>query len=175
MLSDPLPTQVDVRKLVLKGAEISAEFPVSMLPRFSGMLANTEGSISAVLRFFTDENKVQVVEGEVKSSPFVVCQRCLEPMPVNIESHFELGLVRDDERAKQLPAGLDPLIVEDDLINLADIVEEELILSLPFVNYHKVEDCQRDQLFSTGQFDPSIERLADSPFKVLESLKPDKV
>jgi uncharacterized protein len=175
MLSEPLPNQVDIRKLVTKGAEINAEFPLSKLTRFAGLLANTEGSITAVLRFFTDENKVQIVEGEVRAYPFVVCQRCLEPMPICLESHFELGLVRDDERAKQLPAGLDPLIVTDDLFNLADIVEEELILSLPYVNYHKVEDCQRQPGFSTGEFDPSLEKPIESPFKVLENLKSGKV
>lgn len=175
MLTEPLPSQIDVRKLVHKGAEINADFPVSQLPRFSSLLANTEGSVTAALRFFVDEQKISRIEGEVTSSSFVTCQRCLEPMSICLESHFELGVVRDDERSKQLPAGLDPLIVADELVNLTDIVEEELILSLPFVNYHRAEDCQREVGFSTGEFEQPVDESRDNPFKVLERLKSDNV
>ena len=173
MLTEPLPSQADVRKLVRKGAEISADFPVSQLPRLSGLLANTDGSITAVLRFYLDEQKIQRIDGEVTARCFVACQRCLEAMPITLDSHFELGVVRDEERAKQLPGNLDPFIVGDDLVNLADIVEEELMLSLPFVNYHAPEDCSRDQGFTTGEFEQSVEEPADNPFQVLERLKSD--
>lgn len=173
MLTEPLPSQVDVRKLVRKGAEISTEFPVSQLPRFLGMLANTDGSITAVLRFYLDEQKIQRIDGEVTARTFVTCQRCLEAMPMTLDSHFELGVVRDEDRAKQLPGYLDPFIVGEELVNLADIVEEELMLSLPFVNYHDLENCSRDEVFSTGDFEESVEEPADNPFQVLERLKSD--
>lgn len=173
MLTEPLPSQADVRKLVRKGAEISAEFPVSQLPRFSGLLANTDGSISAILRFYLDEQKIQRIDGEVTGSFFVTCQRCLEAMPMTLDSHFELGVVKDEERAKQLPGFLDPFIVGEDLVNLADIVEEELMLSLPFVNYHDPENCSRDERFSTGDFEQSVDEPADNPFQVLQNLKSD--
>jgi uncharacterized protein len=173
MLTEPLPSQADVRKLVRKSAEISADFSASQLPRFSDLLANNDGSITAILRFYFDEQKIPRIDGEVTARSFVTCQRCLEAMPITLDSHFELGVVRDEERAKQLPGYLDPFIVGDELVNLADIVEEELMLSLPFVNYHAPEDCSRDQGFTTGEFEQSVEEPADNPFQVLERLKSD--
>ncbi len=175
MLTEPLPSQVDVRKLVVKGAEINAEFPVSRLPGFTSLLANSSGSVNACLRFFIDEQKVQHIDGELKAEIFAICQRCLEPMAMTLESQFQLGIVSDDERAKQLPGNLEPLILRDELLNLADVVEEELLLSLPAVSYHQAEDCSREQGFSTGEFDEVIEAPKENPFKVLASLKSDNV
>lgn len=175
MLTEPLPNLVDVRKLVQKGTQIRAELPVSQLPRFSGLLANTEGSVTTTLRFFIDEQKIRRVDGDIYCKAFAICQRCMEILPLSLESHFELAVVKDDEQARQLPDGLDPLIVTDDYISLADVVEEELILCLPIVNYHDDKNCQEVLGATADQPDLPLEQPTDSPFKVLESLKSSNV
>lgn len=176
MHNDPLPSQVDVRKLTIKDVEISNNFSPDALPRFASLLAGNEGLIESKLHFYVDDSRKRRVDGHVKAEVSVPCQRCLEPVTITVESEFKLAVLWTDEQAKQLDKSLEPLIVGEELIDLADIVEEELILSLPIVSYHNRDDCQEMPL-SFG--DEHIVRSTKveqkkNPFSVLEKLKPAK-
>ena len=78
-------------------------------------------------------------------------------MPVTLESRFLLGLVSDDSLASELPCDYEPVLVENEQLNLLPVVEDELILSLPQVIYHDEADCpvSRDQLESGADADVS--------------------
>ncbi|ARN76457.1 YceD family protein [Oceanicoccus sagamiensis] len=185
MLTAPLPSQIDIRKLVVKGAEISANPPISSLPRIEDLLAEgdsgKDSEIAVKLEFYIDDERKRRVDGKITGTVNMTCQRCLEPMPVPIDVQFELGIVWSEEDAERLPKTLEPLIVGEELVDLADIVSEELILSLPYVNYHPAADCKQDVGYSS--VDPeAAEAVAkadadnekDNPFHVLEQLKFDK-
>ena len=179
MSKTSLPSQIDVRKLAAKGAEISAETPVSQLPRFVDMLANDGSSIAVDLRFYTDDERFKRIDGVLRGNVEVYCQRCLEPMPLAVDTEFSLGIVWSEEDAKRLPSTLEPLIVGEEFVDLADVVSEELILSMPYVSYHDPEDCGQASNYTTDT-EPSDspveagEEKRDNPFKVLEQLKQDK-
>ena len=197
MSNTPLPSQLDIRKLVVKGAEISAETPISTLPRFVDLLANEEGSIAVSLQFYIDEERFRRVDGHIGGTVEVFCQRCLEPMPLALDIRFQLAVVWSEDDAERLPASLEPLIVGEELVDLADIVSDELILGLPFVSYHEVDSCQQPGHYAGAGFgaeaDVAAANLAvakgvatnvatnvattearDNPFKVLERIKFDK-
>ncbi len=180
MLNPPLPSQLDIRKLTVKGIEIVADAAVSSLPRVVDLLADQEGSIAVKLRFYIDEQRFKRIDGELKSTVNMFCQRCLEPMPVNIDTHFELGIVWSEDGAERLPKSVEPLIVGEELTDLHDIVSEELILSLPYVNYHSAEDCGQEVGYSVGEPDELTDtsdgelEQRENPFKALEKLKFEK-
>lgn len=178
MLTAPLPSQIDIRKWVVKGADISAEVPLSSLPRIADLLADSGGSIAVQLHFYVDEERFRRVDGHVKGSVKLTCQRCLEPMAVNVDCEFQLAIVWSEERAQGLPKRLEPLIVGEELVDLADVVSDELILSLPYVNYHDPADCSMSVGYESS--DPGIkdkvvvDDARENPFQVLEKLKFDK-
>jgi len=182
MLNPPLPSQLDVRKLTVKGAEISADAPLSSLPRVVDLLAEEEGTIAVKLSFYRDEQRFRRIDGHLTGSVTVFCQRCLEPMAVEIDTQFELAIVWSEDDAERLPKSLEPLIVGEELVNVADLVSEELLLGLPYVNYHKADECK--QVIGYSSTDPLVkQRLAEAeakgelkqnPFKALASLKEDK-
>ena len=188
MLTAPLPSQIDIRKLVVKGAEISANLPVSSLPRIADLLApddsgveTEQSNLTVNFRFYIDDERKRRVDGRITGAVNMICQRCLEPMPVAVDAQFELGIVWSEEDAERLPKSLDPLIVGDELVDLADIVSEELILSLPFVNYHSPEDCKQGVVYNSVEPEDAgaiekvdAEQEKDNPFQVLEQLKFDK-
>jgi uncharacterized protein len=174
-----LPSQIDIRKLVVKGAEISAQTPISSLPRIEGLLASSAGSIHVSLQFYLDEQHIRRVDGELSGSVVVSCQRCLQPVQVEVDTTFTLGIVWSEEDAERLPNWLDPLIVGEELVNLADIVSDELILGLPSVNYHQPADCKQDVGFSSidpdaAAFEEAAAEEKENPFQILEKLKLDK-
>lgn len=176
MSNDLLPSQIDIRKLTTKGVEISSDFSPSVMSRLSSLLANTDGRVQADLSFYIDEDRKRRVDGRVTAQLNVVCQRCLEPVLITVNSDFNLAILWTDDEAKNLSRSLDPLIVGEELVDLADIVEEELILSLPIVSYHNSDKCQEAPLsFGEAENLPvEPEQQKENPFKVLAQLKPSE-
>lgn len=183
MLKAPLPKQVDIRKLANKNAEFSVEFTPEQTTRFAAVLANTEGLIACEMQLYVDEQYRRRVDGNIKAKVNAVCQRCLGGVEVELTSTFSLAVVWNDEQAKVLPKDIDPLILdEDELVDLVDIVEEELLLSLPYVNYHEDMNCvaalnadiKLDEQSATDQSDTAEEFKKPNPFDVLAQLKTDK-
>ena len=169
MLTEPLPTTLDVRKAAARDASSSGAVDLSRLQRLRDLVASGEGHIDAVIRFSRDEERRSIATVSVEATLMVHCQRCLESMPVSIRSENQLAVVGDDEAAKQLPAALDPWVLEGEQGDLWALVEDELILALPVVAYHDTPECL--QLMDEYRRQPETEQSDDNPFKVLEQLK----
>lgn len=174
--NDPLPRQIDVRRLIIAGAEITAQEPLKSFPRFSDMLESDEGVVEVELRFYIDEQGTKRIDGVLHSEVSVLCQRCLGPMPLVLDSEFRVAVVWSDEEAGRVPRSLDPHIVGDEPDDLRPLLEDELIVSLPFVSFHEREDCAdglglaAEDKQEDEQYEAQTERKVN-PFKVLERLK----
>ena len=141
MRRQPLPKTVDARKFAASGYEIHAEQPVSGLPRFYAGLASQRGTVALDLTFYRDEQGFYRIGGGAQVEVDVVCERCLDIMPINITAEFGLAVVWTDDQAKALPKSLDALIVGEEGLELAELLQDELILNTPFVNYHDPQQC----------------------------------
>ena len=131
-----------------------------------------DGDVEVRLEFGQDAQGRRFIEGWLKADLQLTCKRCLEFMPIAVESHFLLGMVTDDAMAAELPNAYEPVLVENEQLNLRSMLEDELILSLPQVVYHDEAECpvSPDQL-SSGTLPETSERPATSPFDVLRTLK----
>ena len=67
-----------------------------------------------------------------------------------LKSDVVLGIAWDDTRARSLPKEYEPLVAGEEPIDLREIVEDELLLVLPFVNYHDEGQCSGLSSFSVG-------------------------
>lgn len=173
MLTAPLPTALDVRKAAVREAGISGVLQPGGMPRFRAMLASDEGHIEADLSFFRDEESRYLIRVDVSADVEVTCQRCLQLMTEHVGSDNTLAVVWTDEQAAALPRHLDPLIVPEQICNLHDVVEEELMLSLPMFSYHDHEDCKNAvAAFSNPAAGEISKQAKSSPFEVLAQLKP---
>ena len=173
MLTEPLPSTLDVRKAAVRGVSISGTLRPLDLQRFRPLLAADEGTIKADLSFSRDEENRYVIHVAVEADVSVTCQRCLEPMPAHLTSENTLAVVLTDEQAAHLPRHLDPLIAAQEGCSLWELVEDELILAMPPFSYHDTEDCKERIV---GFSDPATEEAAaeekPNPFNVLAQLKP---
>jgi uncharacterized protein len=173
MLTEPLPTTLDVRKAGVRGVTVSGTLKPLDLKRFRPILAADDGSIRAQLTFSRDEENRYLITVEVDAEVAVTCQRCLELMPDSVSSENTLAVVWTDEQAQHLPRHLDALIVGEEGCNLWELVEDELILALPSYSYHEAKDCNEVLKGYTG---PAPDEVAEegrpNPFDVLAQLKP---
>ncbi|NVK43671.1 MAG: DUF177 domain-containing protein [Oceanospirillaceae bacterium] len=167
----PLPKKVDPRKLAEREVRIQGLASVDGMPRLKSYLVeNSEGDISVDLLFSRDQQRIRTVTGSAEGRVHMACQRCLEPVEVAVQASFNLAIAPSEEAAKQLPRYYDPLVVEEEDVELWSVVEEELILNLPVVPYH--DDCSIQTSF--GEPAPEDEKAQKpNPFSVLAKLKSD--
>ncbi|MCB1695862.1 MAG: DUF177 domain-containing protein [Halioglobus sp.] len=175
MLSEPLPSTLDVRKAAARGVSVRGALKPLDLQRFRALLADDDGVIQAGLSFTRDEENRYIIQLAITAEVVVTCQRCLEPLPHALACDNTLAVVWTDEQAAHLPRHLEPLVVEDEACNLWDVVEDELILALPSFSYHDTGECQQILARFNAAEAPSEEVVPvekPNPFNVLAQLKP---
>jgi len=175
MSDSPVPAYVDTRKIFLQQGNIAGFVPLERLDRFRGILASNQGSVFVELDFSTTDSGQRIISGRISAKVDVICQRCLEPLGIVLEDDIKLALLKDESKISSLDVELDPWICPDNKLDLASLVEEQLMLCMPIVSYHEAADCSRKLGYTTGQ-DKSTANGTNgvvNPFSVLKSLKED--
>ena len=83
---------------------------------------------------------------------------------VQLDVELHLALVKDDAQADALPDGVDAALSIDGHVSPRDLVEDELILALPFAPLHEVDACSVRPAET-----PATEK--QNPFAILRQLK----
>ncbi|MCP5208954.1 MAG: DUF177 domain-containing protein [Hahellaceae bacterium] len=166
-----LPVSVDAIKLADQNIELKGVFDICRLERLASLLLDKSGTASVDLRFFRDEMGLRVIKGTISAQVLLECQRCLEPVEVNLNSEMSLSLVFTDEQAKALSKSYDALMVSaNEDLSLLDLVDEELLLCLPDYAYHETDDCQINYKKQDDDFQ-AAEAKKKNAFSVLSDLK----
>jgi len=163
---------IDPLQLAEKGARLSGELPVKGLSRLVEMCGNDDGSVRIDLQFEHDPaDDLRTLHGTIDARINVTCQRCMEPMALSLSVHPHLLLLRAGDRDELMESG-NALTVERP-ITLGSLIEDELLLSMPMVPMHPVENCrarESRELLKPQQFAPN-EKKRTKPFAVLAALK----
>lgn len=171
MSNDTLPTQVNPLRLAENAAQLHGYLPIRDMAMLIKSLSDDAGKAEVDLAFGIDEQGVKYVQGHVEAAVNLQCQRCLEPFHYEIITDFLSGLITNEAAAKQLPERFDPCLFKDNELNIKDLIEEELILSLPIVPMHDRDHCKKTLPMSWGEEENANSPERESPFKVIESLK----
>ena len=172
MLTSRLPNKVEPYRLAARAESLLGLMALEQFERLAAQVGEQAGDCQVWLDFGIDAQGRREIRGRLEAELQLPCRRCLEPMPQRVESEFLLGMVSSDELAAELPSTHEPVLVENEQLNLLEVVEDELILSLPQVVYHDEAHCRvsRDQL-SSGEELVENEPAPASPFEVLRRLK----
>ena len=179
MTDGALPVYVDTRKIFLQQTQIDGTVALERVSRFRSALASDTASISARLQFSVNKSGQKLIGGQLSADVEVCCQRCLQPFVINLIDDINLVLSSNEAvAAGQLGSKLEPWICEDYRLDLANVVEEQLILCMPIVNYHPGENClDRLDYKKQGENKKNLaesENHTDSttnPFSALRTLK----
>ncbi len=175
MVDTLVPDYVDAKKIFAQHALISGILPISRFPRFCELLENNSGNLHVSLQFHLDDNHRRIIDGDIDALVYVTCQRCLEPAQIRLAETFKLGIVETESHIARLPAEIDPWMVTDPKLVIADFLEEQLILAMPIVSYHS-NRCETALPAVSGtsldqESDMAMKSDRSSPFAILQKLK----
>ena len=167
-----LPHQIDPFRLCEARASLSGPVPLNQMQRMKSLLASDSGEIDVMLNFDIDELGVPFVSGELKATFSLICQRCLEPLLFKVDQQSTLAWVRSEKQAEQLPLRFEPYLVDSNPLILNDVIEDELLLTLPQIPMHAQSECKASKWLSKEPVD-SIDEPNENPFSVLAKMKDD--
>lgn len=129
-----------------------------------------DGDIKVELKF-DFAGHIPCIKGHITAELQLKCQRCMQPMTHTIDNDFKLGLVLNEEQMDKLPDDFEPYLVVEDSNHLPDMIEDELLLSLPLVPMHEHECSEYLNTEETQQEDVNSKKEEkENPFSVLKDL-----
>jgi len=136
---------IDSLDFARNGREISGEVPVAELERLLDVLENPQGILSYTVRGGIDKQGSHFLDISVTGRCRLLCQRCLEGMdyPVQLDTRL---LLRDQTSLDAMGEEEDEdefdSILADAHLDVLNLLEEEILLSLPIAPRHEAGVCQ---------------------------------
>jgi len=159
------------------GLSMAGELPLSAFELDNGLEFDERSSVHYELEGgVAPRTHILYIKGNLATKLQGVCQRCMEKCEINVQAEFLLGIVKSEKAAEALSSEYEPLIIEDKDVKLTSILEEELILCMPIVVMHQLDECsikQTDWHYG-DKLTKTAETKSENPFAKLASLKSKK-
>ena len=167
MYARPLIDSLDFAR---NGKHLSGELPVAELPRLLDALETPQGVLHYTVQGGVDKQGIHFLDVSVAGQCRLRCQRCLEGFdyPVRLDTRL---LLRDQAGLDELDRDADGAaeeefdsILADKHLDVLDLLEDEILLSLPIAPKHALGTCQ-----ATDR--ENLQGAVKNPFAVLAELK----
>jgi uncharacterized protein len=158
---------IDSIEFARNGGKLAGHILVAELLRLQDLVAANTGVVDVTVAGDLDEQRRPWLHLSVRGELGLICQRCLGIVVHALEVETHLRLIRasepwpEDELEEGNEGLADEAIAADEALELSSLVEDEIILSLPYAPMH--EACE---LPGEGE----LNRKA-SPFAALAVLK----
>ena len=162
-----LPAAIEPFKWADRAAQVVADVPLASFPRLCEGLNDHEGIVQVRCRLEREAEVRHVawLRGTLETVVTLTCQRCLEPLALPVSVTVDLALVHDEEDAERLSDDTDYLVVAEQGLVLAEILEDELLLAIPFIPAHESCELKVRTVEVSGE-----DSRRENPFQVLAAL-----
>lgn len=157
-----VPARVfDPFKLAATGDWIGGVADVAMLPRLAERLAadRTQTPIRWRIEGSLDSRSRPQLTLHLQGSIWLVCQRCLQPFAWPLEHTTSVLLARDEAELERLDVDEAEVVLATPRMNAQELVEDELVLTVPFAPRHAEDECPAPSVLKTE---------ANRPFAALD-------
>jgi uncharacterized protein len=170
-MSAPGQDRVDVEVLAGDDASLTRRYPLERFARLADLLTGVKGEAIATANFSRLPQGQAACELDVSAVVTLTCQRCLEPFEQPLRSVARLAFVGGEDQAGLVPEGFEAVAADEGRADLGELVEDELLLSLPVVALHG-EGTQCAGSARQAEDDQSAEPAAEThrPFAQLQDL-----
>jgi uncharacterized protein len=177
-MSAPLPERLDAERMVAARRAFHGSLPVASMKRLVQALASDSGEVEYDLEFGTEAPGIRCLAVHAATRVALECQRSLETFEHPLEVDVRLGLIEHERDEAGLPAGFEPLLLEEGMLHPAQVIEDELLLALP--PYPMKDDpvepgAEAESKTWDGECwapaHPENPERKDNPFAILRGLK----
>ena len=159
-------TVIDGLEFSRADKEVRGSLRVAELARLQDSLFDAEGQVNFVLSGGCDRRGRPTLHLEISGLLRLRCQRCMGPLRYPLYLANTLLLMRADEPLPEETDALDApdCVVAGMAMDAATLVEDEILLDLPFAPRHPLGACDVND-------DAGRSKRAASPFAGLAALK----
>ncbi len=161
---------IDSLDFARNGKRLSGNIPLAELPRLQDSLYSAEGILEYIITGGVDMHGDPLLDLNLSANCRLVCQRCLGGMDHQLRINTRLML---KDQASLDALGNDEILAEDEQetfdsilaeshLDLLELLEEEIILSLPIAPKHPQGICNTEI---------GLNEQKENPFAVLMKLK----
>jgi uncharacterized protein len=143
---------IDGFEFATAGATQEGTLPLSSFPRLQDVLASDAGDVRYGVHGVRDERGRPSLELRVRATLQLRCQRCLAPLAYEVAERALLVLAGSQEEIDAEPLDVDSpdRVVAAKEMDVRALVEDELILALPYAPRHEVCEARPGGSDRTG-------------------------
>ena len=134
-----LPDFVDCRNLAAARGSVAGDVAPQRLARVTGVY-RAAGVAAASLAFAQDDQGRVIIHGTLAAVVEAQCQRCLEWMPLSIDTSIGVVAVEEEELVAGEDQDDDVVVAPGGRLNVLDLIEDEILLACPMIPGH-AEQC----------------------------------
>lgn len=152
---------IDGFEFATAGATQEGTLPLSSFPRLQDVLVSDAGEVAYALKGVRDGRGRPSLQLSVRGTLQLRCQRCLGPLAHEVRTESVLVLASSQAEIDAEPVGVDSpdRVIAGKEMGVRDLVEDELILALPYAPRH--EGCEAS---------PTEREVTTSPFAGLRGM-----
>ena len=164
------PQLINPLRLAENKEQMKGSFSLDLLARLNGILKDNHGEVQYSLYFDFDVSGICLIISNIDTEILLDCQRCLEPVNIQIRKRSILGLYRNLEEFGKLENNYEPIQLDEELILLESLIEDEILLAIPLAPSHSDKNCIKVEVAKKIK-----KKNKENPFSVLKNLKDGKV
>ena len=161
-----LSQSINPLRLAKSRERIEGSLQLDSFERLKDVLLENSDKLQYRLSFDFDESGTCVVESVIDGRLVLECQRCLDPVIIEIHKTSLLGVVKDKDEIDALDKKYEPLQLDEETISVVDLIEDELLLSIPLSPLHAENECSGKKVLDQINADAKPQ-----PFAALAALK----
>lgn len=159
------PAVIDSLEFARSEQCVSGSVPVASLKRLDDVLFDSAGSVNYEVQGGRNQRKRLQLALKIEGALHLQCQRCLGPLDYAVDVANTLLLVpRGTRAAEELDDPRAPDAIEASAeLDVAELIEDEVLLSLPFAPRHPEGRCKSRIATADagiGRAEPAFAKLA---------------
>jgi uncharacterized protein len=133
--------KLDVQGLARAGESVVGIVPLADFKRAEDQLATGEGTLAFTVTGVMDARGRPVLRVKLEGQITLNCQRCLLPYPYELDSETEILLAATEAELSNWDEEDGETVLASAPMDLHDLLEDELLLALPFAPRHPEGVC----------------------------------
>lgn len=172
--SATMPEHISLDKWADSGFEWEGEVAPTSFERLATQLTTEhEQPTLRIQANLYHRNNVLHLAFELVGDVWLICQRCLQPIAIDLTDDYDIALLDDDSQIRMVDESQDYLILDEitsnqtpeRLLPFKKLIEDEILLKAPMAPKH--DDCD----MAVDQVGEIPEEENENPFAALAALK----